>query len=52
MQGDLELLPARLADRVRPELGAVTAEQLGRVRAKLRVIGELGEREQVLISAC
>ena len=31
--------------------GAVAAELLGRVRAELPVIGELGEREQVLVSA-
>ena len=52
MPGDLELLPARVL-RAAPGIGpaAVAAELLGRVRAELPVIGELGERDQVLVSA-
>ena len=48
MQGDLERLPAA-ASGAGP--AALAAELLGRVRAELPVIGELGEREQVLVSA-
>src|SRR5690349_3852874 len=44
--GDLELMPA-------PSLGpaAVAAELLGRIRAELPLIGELGEGDQVLVAA-
>ena len=52
MPGDLELLPARIlaAAPAAPAAG-LAAELLGRVRAELPVIGGLGEREQVLVSA-
>ena len=50
--GDLERLPAPVTS---PALGtgpaALAAELLSRVRAELPVIGGLGEREQVLVSA-
>jgi integrase/recombinase XerD len=52
MQGDLELIPARVLPTA-PSAGpaVVAAEVLGRIRAELPMIGELGEREQVLVSA-
>ena len=46
MPGDLERLPAIAAG---PAM--VAAEILGRIRAELPVIGELGERDQVLVAA-
>ena len=52
MTGDLERLPASLSAAV---LGlgpaAVAGELLGRLRAELPVVGDLGEREQVLVAA-
>ena len=52
MPGDLEPLPARFSAAA-PGAGpaALAAELLGRVRAELAVVGELGEREQVLVAA-
>ncbi len=52
MPGDLEPLPARVSAAA-PGAGpaVLAAELLGRVRAELPVIGEMGEREQVLVSA-
>jgi len=52
MTGDLERLPALVSPAV-PGAGpaAVAVELLGRVRAELPAIGELGEREQFLVSA-
>jgi hypothetical protein len=52
MPGDLEPLPAPVS-LSGPSAGpaAVAAELLGRARAELPVVGELGEREQVLVSA-
>jgi hypothetical protein len=52
MPGDLERLPAPVSPAA-PGAGpaAVAAELLSRVRAELPVVGELGEREQVLVSA-
>jgi hypothetical protein len=52
MPGDLEPLPARVLPAP-PGAGpaAVAAEVLGRVRAELPVVGGLGEREQILVSA-
>jgi integrase/recombinase XerD len=44
MPGDLERLPVVGRDRA-----VLAAELLGRVRAELPVIGELGERDQVLV---
>ena len=52
MPGDLEPLPARVlpaASAVGPAV--LAAELLGRVRAELPAVGDLGEREQVLVSA-
>jgi len=52
MSGDLEPLPSRVLSAtpgVSPAMFA--AELLGRVRAELPVVGEMGEREQVLVSA-
>jgi hypothetical protein len=52
MAGDLEPLPVRVlpaASGAGPEL--LAGELLGRVRAELPVVGELGGREQVLVSA-
>ena len=52
MPGDLEPLPARIsaaASHTSP--AALVAELLDRVRAELPVIGELGERDQVLVAA-
>jgi integrase/recombinase XerD len=46
MPGDLERLPS-----FGPAPAAVAAELLGRIRAQLPVIGELGEREQILVAA-
>ena len=48
MPGDLERLPGPT-----PGAGpaAIAGELLGRVRAEQPVIGELGEREQLLVSA-
>jgi hypothetical protein len=46
MPGDLERLPAPGAGPA-----AIADELLGRVRAELPVVGELGERVQVLVSA-
>ena len=50
MPGDLERLPATASP---PGAGpaVLAAELLGRMRAELPVISELGEREQVLVSA-
>jgi hypothetical protein len=52
MAGDLERLPA-LVSPAAPGAGpaAVAAELVGRVRAELPAVGELGEREQVLVAA-
>src|SRR5438105_2169747 len=52
MPGDLEPLPARISAAA-PHTGpaALAAELLGRVRVELPVIGELGERDQVLVAA-
>jgi site-specific recombinase XerD len=52
MTGDLELLPARVSPAT-PGAGpaALAAELFGRVLAELPVVGELGERDQVLVSA-
>jgi hypothetical protein len=46
MPGDLEKVPA-----VGAGPAVLAAELLGRVRAELPVIDELGEREQVLVAA-
>ena len=46
MPGELERLPAP-----GPGSAVLAAELLGRIRAELPVIGELGEREQFLVSA-
>jgi integrase/recombinase XerD len=46
MPGDLERLPASGTGPA-----AVAAELLGRIRAELPAIGELGEREQFLVAA-
>jgi hypothetical protein len=52
MLGDLEPLPARvLAPRPGAGPAALAAELLGWVRAELPAVGELGEREQFLVSA-
>jgi integrase/recombinase XerD len=52
MSGDLERLPVPLsAAALGPGPAAVAGELLGRVRAELPVVGELGEREQVLVAA-
>jgi integrase/recombinase XerD len=52
MPGDLELMPVRvLPAAASAGLVAVAGELLGRVRAELPVVGELGEREQVLVAA-
>jgi hypothetical protein len=50
--GDLEPLPARVLSAA-PGAGptALAAELLGRVRTELPVVGGLGEREQILVSA-
>jgi len=48
MPGDLERLPAA-APGAGPAV--LAAELMGRVRAELPAVGELGEREQVLVSA-
>jgi hypothetical protein len=52
MSGDLERLPAPVF-AAGPGAGpaVVAGELLSRVRAELPVVGELGEREQVLVSA-
>jgi hypothetical protein len=52
MPSDLERLPARVPAAA-PGAGpaAVAGELLGRVRAELPAVGELGEREQFLVSA-
>ena len=52
MPGDLERLPAPVSPAA-PGAGpaVLAAELLGRVRAELPVVGGLGEREQVLVSA-
>ena len=47
MPSDLEQLPASGTGPA----AAVAAELLGRIQAELPVIGELGEREQVLVAA-
>ena len=51
MTGDLERLPAP-ASPAAPGAGPamLAAELLGRVRAELPAVGELGEREQVLVN--
>ena len=49
MAGDLERLPAPVSPAA-PGAG-LAAELVGGVRAELPVVGELGEREQVLVSA-
>jgi hypothetical protein len=52
MPSDLERLPARAwPAALTAGPAALAAELLGRMRAELPVIGELGEREQVLVSA-
>ena len=50
--GDLERLPVPVSPAA-PGAGpaAVAGELLGRMRAELPVVGELGEREQFLVSA-
>jgi hypothetical protein len=52
MPGDLEPLPA-LVYAAAPGAGpaAVAGELLGRIRAELPVVGELGNRDQVLMAA-
>ena len=52
MPDDLERLPARVPAAA-PDAGRamLAAELLGRVRAELPAVGELGEREQVLVAA-
>ncbi len=52
MPGDLERMPA-LVSAATPGAGpaVLAAELLGRVRAELPLVGELGEQEQVLVSA-
>ena len=52
MPGDLERLPARVSP-AGPGAGpaVLASELLARVRAELPAVGELGEREQVLVSA-
>jgi hypothetical protein len=52
MLSDLERLPARVQSAA-PGAGpaAVAAELLSRMRAELPAVGELGEREQVLVAA-
>jgi hypothetical protein len=52
MSGDLEPLPARVLPAP-PGAGPalLAGELLGRVRAELPMVGELGEREQVLVAA-
>jgi integrase/recombinase XerD len=52
MPDDLERLPARVSAAV-PDVGQamLAGELLGRVRAELSAIGELGERDQVLVAA-
>jgi site-specific recombinase XerD len=52
MPDDLERLPARVPAAA-PDAGRamLAGELLGRVRAELPVIGELGEREQLLVAA-
>src|SRR5690348_1258209 len=51
MPGDLGPLPARVSPAA-PGTGPamLAGELLGRVRAELPVIGELGEREQLLVA--
>src|SRR5690348_18487239 len=51
MPSDLERLPAHVPAAA-PDAGpaALAAELLGRVRAELPMVGELGEREQVLVA--
>ncbi len=52
MAGELERLPAPVsADAPAAGPALLAAELLGRVRAELPAVGELGEREQLLISA-
>jgi len=52
MPSDLELLPApALPGRAGAGPASVAGELLGRVRAELPVVGGLGERDQVLVSA-
>ena len=52
MPGDLEPLPARvLPAALGADPATLAAELLGRVRAELPAVGELGEREQVLEAA-
>ena len=54
MSSDLERLPARVlptAFGVGPLRFGGGGPLLGRARAELPVIGELGEREQVLVAA-
>jgi hypothetical protein len=46
MPGELEWVPATAAGPA-----VLAAEVIGRMRAELPVIGGLGEREQVLVSA-
>lgn len=52
MPDDLERLPARVP-AVAPDAGRamLAGELLGRVQAELPAVGELGEREQVLVVA-
>ena len=52
MPGDLEPLSARVSPAA-PGAGpaVLVAKLLGRVRAELPAVGELGEREQVLVAA-
>jgi hypothetical protein len=52
MAGDLEPLPARvLPTAPGTGLAVLAAELLGQVQGELPVLGELGEREQILVSA-
>jgi hypothetical protein len=52
MPGDLVPLPARVSPPAPGAgLAAVAAELVGRVRAELPTVGEMGEREQLLVAA-
>ncbi len=52
MTGDLERLPAPVSPAARGAgPAAIAGELLGRMRAELPRVGELGEREQLLVSA-
>ena len=51
MAGDLERLPVLVSAAAATGPAAVAGELMGRVRAELPVVAELGEREQLLVSA-